>query len=372
MVEGKNPESLSEKIFKRQAELVRAMQHGSFADEDHQQWRNKLIYEMTTLTAELKEEPLKAAVKLHLHAVEKFSYECAYTCLGDGDVLELQKDVAPLVKYGDKDQFALRFDALMYGYMVAVIMGENAEQYRKKVVGIAVRLEEKATIPQVKEKLPTIQRVSEQGFLEDAGALTLDDVRRELRELIKFIAETAVLPVVITSLTDPVLDRKEGDILAAEEDYADYKLKVNRFISEHGDHFVIHKLTHNLPMTEFEFAELERIFTKELGTQKDYQSAFGDTPFGLLVRRIAKLDHAAAMEAFAEFINDGTLNQQQISFIHKVVEFVENNGYMEPAALMKAPFDRPTSFIRLFDDSRQKKLVELIRKIMDNAVKPVA
>ena len=78
------------------------------------------------------------------------------------------------------------------------------------------------------------------------------------------------------------------------------------------------------------------------------------------------------MDAFAEFVNDVTLNQQQIVFIHKVVDFVENNGYMEPSALMKAPFDRPTSFIRLFDDGRQKKLVELIRKVMDNAVKPVA
>lgn len=372
MAEGKNPESLSEKIFKRQAELVRAMQHSAFADEDHQKWRSGLVYEMITLTSELKEEPLKATVKLHLHAVEKFSCEYAYACLGDSDVLELQKDVAPLVKYDEKDQFALRFDALMYGYMVAVIMGENADQYRKKLVGIAVKLEGKATIPQVKEKLSVIQRVSEEGFLENADALTLDDVRRELRELIKFIAEVTALPAVITSLTDPVFDRKEGDILDAGEDYADYKLKVNRFISEHADHFVIYKLTHNLPMTEFEFAELERIFTKELGTQKDYQSAFGDTPFGLLVRRIAKLDRAAAMDAFAEFVNDVTLNQQQIVFIHKVVDFVENNGYMEPSALMKAPFDRPTSFIRLFDDGRQKKLVELIRKVMDNAVKPVA
>ena len=78
------------------------------------------------------------------------------------------------------------------------------------------------------------------------------------------------------------------------------------------------------------------------------------------------------MEAFAEFVNDETLNQQQVAFVHKVVEFVEANGYMEPADLMKPPFDRPASFIRLFDDKRQKRLVELIVQVKSNAEVPAA
>ena len=33
---------------------------------------------------------------------------------------------------------------------------------------------------------------------------------------------------------------------------------------------------------------LERIFTEELGTAEDYQTNYQDTPFGLLIRKIAK------------------------------------------------------------------------------------
>lgn len=372
LAEGKNPESLSEKVFKRQAELVHGMQSSVFADDEHQNWRSEVVYQMMTLTSSLKEEPIKTAVKLRLHAVEKFSYEVAYECLSEADVLELQRDVAPLVKVPEKDQYALRFDSLMYGYMVAVMLCEKQDAFRRKLLNIAVALEGRATIPQIKEKLPAIQRVSSKGFLEGVDILALEAVREELRGLIKFIVNQSDLPAVYTSLSDPVLARKEGDLLSADEDYADYKLKVSRYINEHSDNLLIHKLTHNIPMTAFEFEELGRIFTCELGTESDYRAAYGETPFGLLVRRIAKLDHEAAMDAFAEFINDEGLSQRQIAFVHKVVSFVESNGYMEPTDLMKPPFDRPMSFIRLFDDARQKRLVQLIVQVKNNAVEPAA
>ena len=81
------------------------------------------------------------------------------------------------------------------------------------------------------------------------------------------------------------------------KDFADYRLKVERHLRDYGDSLVIQKLHHNLPMTEGEFAELERIFTCELGSADDYEKAYGNTPFGLLVRKLVKLDHDAAMEA---------------------------------------------------------------------------
>lgn len=372
MAEGANPESLSEKIFKREVELVHALQHAAFSDDNHQKRRSRFVYEVVGLTKSLKEEPIKASVKLKMHAVEKFSCEYAFVSLSDTDVGELQKDVAPLVRIDEDDQFALRFDALMYGYMVALILGKTASTYQRRLVSIAVALEGKATVPQVKEKLPLIQRVSSEGFLDKASVIELDDLRLELRDLVKFIADDQTHVVIMTSLNDPTISRREGELLELDEDFADYKLKVNRYINENSDTLVVHKLRNNLPMTQFEFDELERIFTEVLGTAKDYRTAYGDTPFGLLVRKVAKLDHEAVMAAFADFINDETLSQQQIAFIRKVVEFVEENGSIEPSALTKAPFDRPASFFRLFDDGRQKRLIQIIRQVHNNATTPAA
>lgn len=372
MAEGRNPESLSEKVFKRQVELVWKLQDGAYADGDYQGWRNELVKEIAGHVAALKTDPLRMTVKLHLGSVEKYSSAEAYQCLGEGDVSALQREVAPLVTLDEQDQYALRFDALMYGYMVALMSNENCMAHRHRIEGIAAKLEKKATIPHVREQLPTIRLILEGEFLGQATILQLDGVRLKLRGLVKFLADEGRMQALVTSLDDPMTRRSEGNSLSPGEDYADYRLKVNRYINEHGNWTVIYKLRNNIPMTQFEFEELERIFTDELGSETDYRRAYGDMPLGLLVRKIAKLDHEAAMTAFAEFINDTTLSSQQMAFVSRVVAYVEQNGYMEPASLVKAPFDRPVSFFKLFDDGRQKHLIQLLAQIKSNAITPAA
>ena len=156
----------------------------------------------------------------------------------------------------------------------------------------------------------------------------------------------------------------------AAYDFEDYRAKVNRYVNDHGDTLAIHKLTHNIPLSQGDYQELERILTSELGSREDYVREFGDTRFGLLIRKIAKLDHEAAMAAFSTFINDQSLNQKQIAFVHKVIQHIELNGYMEnPAELTKPPFDKPISFLKLFDAKTRKELVDTINTVRENAVK---
>lgn len=94
--------------------------------------------------------------------------------------------------------------------------------------------------------------------------------------------------------------------------------------------------------------------------------------FGLLVRKIAKMDYTAACEAFSEFINDQSWNQARIVFIKKIVDYIVQNGYIDsPADLMKPPFDKPQNLLKLFDASRQKRIIEVATSIKDNAFKMV-
>ena len=75
------------------------------------------------------------------------------------------------------------------------------------------------------------------------------------------------------------------------------------------------------------------------------------------------------MQAFSTFINDASLNQRQIEFVLKVINHIEQNGYMESTAeLVKPPFDRPVSFTKLFDVGKRASLLAAIDKVRDNAV----
>ena len=81
------------------------------------------------------------------------------------------------------------------------------------------------------------------------------------------------------------------------------------------------------------------------------------------------MDHEAAMQAFSAFINNQSLNQRQIAFVHKVINHVEQNGYMDNVAdLQKPPFDKPISFIKLFDAKTRTALMKTIKDVKDNAV----
>lgn len=235
---------------------------------------------------------------------------------------------------------------------------------------IANLLQQKITIPQIKEKLPVIQEIQTASFWQANDILKFETVRKELRNLITFLDDgQRTEKTIITWLTDPVIDRQEGRPLESGYDFEDYRSKVNRYINEHTDTMAIYKLTHNIPLSQKDYEELERILTCKLGSKEDYRREFGDTPFGLLIRKIAKLDHEAAMQAFSAFINDQSLNHKQITFVHKIINYIEQNGYMDSIAeLTKPPFDKPESFIKLFDTKTRSALAATINQIRTNAL----
>ena len=199
--------------------------------------------------------------------------------------------------------------------------------------------------------------------------MSYEEVRQELRDLIKFLDRKSGNKSIVTRLTDSITDESKGVGIDPAYDFENYRDKVNRYIGEHGDTLAIHKLTNNIQLTQGDYIELERILTQELGSKEDYKREFGDTPFGLLVRKIAKLNHEAAMKAFSAFIDDQSLNQKQIAFVRKIINHIELNGYMDSVAdLQKPPFDKPISFMKLFDSKTRMAIISAINDVKNNAV----
>lgn len=370
--ESTETKSLTENIFYKQTRLIFAMQDSNYADAEYQDFRSELVtlcnHEVCDLSYDL------VSVRLKTEYVEKYKKPKNWTALSDLNVLELERQVAPLIQNYDTDEFAKRFDNFMYGLMLANIDKLPTMAYLKKQLCLtAESLEKKATIPQIQKKLTQIKEVQTEEFWKDINILTLEHMRKELRDLMQFLNDGVHRPKIFTNLEDSVMNQREGETLDAAYDFEDYRKKVNRYVEEHKNDEVIYKLNHNLPLMQEDYQELERILTQELGNSEDYKREYGDTPFGLLVRKIAKLDHESAMAAFSKFINDSSLNQQQIAFILKVINHIENNGYIEDIKiLMKPPFDKPYSFIKMFDTKTRTALIQAIESVKNNAVQIVA
>ncbi|MCC8044821.1 MAG: DEAD/DEAH box helicase family protein [Clostridiales bacterium] len=388
--ETRETKSLSEAIFGKQIKLAAALQEPAFSDAEFQTWRGELVSECQSLVQQLSEDLVE--VRLRREFVEKYKKQGAFDYISENDKGELLKHIAPVIhlddwkappgdgsgkdtsRLGGIDELALRFDNFMYGLMLASVeQMPSLKRARGQLCDIAVLLEHKAAIPQVKAKLSVLKEVQTDAFWDANDLLQFERVRKELRELIKFLDNSDPRKPIITRLTDSVIDQQEGNPLDAAYDFEDYRKKVNRYVMEHGNTMAIYKLTHNIRLSDGDYQELERILTSELGSQEDYQREYGDTPFGLLIRRIAKMDHDAAMQAFSAFINDESLNQRQIAFVYKIINHIEQNGYMESVAeLTKPPFDKPLSFTKLFDARTRTALVAAINQIKENAVVTVA
>lgn len=366
-MEGEVPISLSENIFRKCVRLVAAFQDASKFDGVYQPWRKELTEICRCQIADLNTDLFH--VRLALKHVEKFKKPEAFICLSELDQQELTEHIAPLVHFDDPDAMALRFDNFIYGFILNVL--DESPLVRRdmaRLVTTARLLEKKSSIPQVAEKLPLLRQISDPALWKDIDIFKLENIRRELRALICFLDEGSKRKDIITILTDPILDSTAGIPLPEEDPFESYKMKVNRYIEEHKNSLAIYNLTHNISLTRKDYEELERVFTQELGSKEDYVKTFGDTPFGLLIRKIAKLDHEAVLAAFSEFINDQSLNSRQIAFVQKVITHIEQNGYIEDiSVLMKAPFDKPAKLLD-FDKIRQKKLLAVIQSVRDNAL----
>ena len=358
--EGEVPISLSENIFRKCVRLVAAFQDASKFDGAYQPWRRELTELCQGRIAGLNTDLFH--VQLALKHVEKFKKPEAFICLSELDQQELTEHIAPLVHFDEADAMALRFDNFIYGFILNVL--DESPLVRRDMA----RLVTTARLLEKKSSIPLLRQISDPELWKDIDICKLEDIRRELRALIRFLDEGSKRKDIITILTDPILDSTAGIPLPEEDPFESYKMKVNRYIEEHKNSLAIYNLTHNISLTRKDYEELERVFTQELGSKEDYVKTFGDTPFGLLIRKIAKLDHEAVLAAFSEFINDQSLNSRQIAFVQKVITHIEQNGYIEDiSVLTKAPFDKPAKLLD-FDERRQERLLAVIKSVRDNAL----
>lgn len=95
-----------------------------------------------------------------------------------------------------------------------------------------------------------LREIQTDAFWNANDLLLFERVRKDLRELIKFLDEDgSEQKRIVTKLKDPIIDRQEGLQLGAAYDFEDYRAKVNRYVNENGNTLAIYKLTHNIPLS---------------------------------------------------------------------------------------------------------------------------
>ena len=350
-------------------QIIRQLQNANYTQEEYQIIRENLVDHVVGDIQAMSTE--RVEVRLEARYVEQYKARQQYECLDDMNKEEIINHLAKLVVSGEKDEAAIQFDVSMYGIMLETMTGAKSLGRLKRYVvkNANILLKDSATIPNVKAKIPELTELTQETYWNQKDILKFEKTRKSLRDIMKFIPPAKV-DIHYTNFADEkTLWSEGGKVDMGTSDFEDYREKVNEYIAAHRNEPAINKLLYNKPISADDYKELERIFTEELGTVEDYEMNYQDTPFGLLIRKIAKMDRDAAYAAFAAFIAKERPNAEQIHFIEQVVDYVVENGYVNNVLdLMKAPFDRPYKFSVIFTREEQLEFVKIINQIKDNAI----
>ena len=322
-------------------------------------FRKKLVDEMVKKVRELDRDNF--AVRQHLKYVELYSDPENYNALTYEETLNMKRELVPLIQPDIDDVKALRFDALLYGIELALLAGNKYGAARNDLMKKVNAVANIANIPAIMMQSELINKILHTYYLDTAGIMEFEEIRTNLRNLMTYVNYSHSL--YDTNFSDEVLSTK-WSVAEAETTYlTTYRERAEYFVRKHQNEGVIAKLKSNLPLTSKDMADLEAILWSEAGTKEDYEALYKAKPLGEFVREIVGLDMNAAKEAFAEFLNNTSLDSRQIYFVNQIVEYIVHNGMMKDlSVLQEAPFTDRGSIVEVFNDT---SLWLGIRKVID-------
>lgn len=237
------------------------------------------------------------------------------------------------------------------------------------IISLIESLKELGTISQIKEKAKIIKITCKQEYWERATFFDIENIRKELRDLIKFI-ENPPRKIWNIDIEDQIIvDEEQKNVI--RNNFEDYKKKVKKFLDGNMDNLVIYKIKHNQLLTENEKSDLERIMFEELGNNKEFVDTFGDSNVVQVVRNLVGLDRETANQIFSKYINDYRLNSKQIQFVKTLKEYIIANGLISLDKLREQPFSTIGSVSDIFKDNINtfNEIKEDIEMINESTIK---
>lgn len=337
--------SLTENLFGVKLDIIKELQSSDFIEDEYVKYRQDLIKNVISLIDGINRDRFDSRMKIHL--VDKYKSEESFEFLEEKNLNELKKEIAPLLISTDRDEMAKSFDYLMYTIILGKLRGISISKPINKVKSIGRALFEKMTIEQVKRRQDVLVKITGEDFWKNANIFEFEMVRTALRDLVKLL-EKERGEIYFTNFVDEVVGVDEGAATYNINDLSAYRKRVEDYFKKYRDDISIYKLRNNKKLTKEDLKHFEKILYEDLGDKKTFEKAYGEGPMMNLVAKLAGMDIEATRAEFAKFLNDETLNSDQINFVNKIVNYLVENGSIEKEVLTEFPFVERGSIVELF------------------------
>ncbi len=239
--EGALGASLGKRLFTRRLELIGVLDASREAEARVREFSDGLD-ELRNNTARLLREEVAGMrlenfiVRPQRRLVEKYAATDAWQTLSGDALAELARQVAGLPsEIETDDEEAKPFDLLTLNLQLSQLRSEPGfARLRDQVQAIAGLLEEKASIPMVQEQLALIQDLQTDEWWQDVTVPMLEQVRKKLRLLVKFIEKQKRQPIY-TNFEDELGTETPIELpgFSGSDSYERFRAKARHFLKEH-------------------------------------------------------------------------------------------------------------------------------------------
>ncbi len=270
-------------------------------------------------------------VRLNIDFVNKYRTPQLWDNINDSDKEEITKYILPLLPAQSGPAKVKTFDTLMYVLENELFKAKLEHRHPGKISygfylldsmidEMMVELLKLKTIPEVVKCEGLIQSMRHAKYIYRNFSLEIcENVRKELRELIKYIPNDKKYYIIETS--DHVIDIGANGGKMPAKSYAENALE---YIKKGST--ILSKIRNLDELTVEEKAELDNIFKSKLGSPVEYASWANNKPLLALLRTYVGIADEAINTKFGRIINSNELDDEQLSYMNQIIQYSRENG----------------------------------------------
>jgi type I restriction enzyme R subunit len=344
-------EPISQKLFKRYLTLAQSLNKAEESDEKH--LRKETLDFLHSYVTGMEEGNF--IIRPNIESVRKYNDRDVWNILDENKVSDIMMNISPLPSTLDlDDQDAKQWDLLLLNSQISLLDSDalRFDKYKSTIQNFASNIASQLSkMPEVKKMLPYIEALSDDSYWDDINIIMLDEIRRKLRLLIKFL-ETKERKKVYSNFTDIQYSTETIDTgQHAPGELKKYREKMESIVNKmfEDNNMTLYKLRHNQPVTEMDLKSLDEKLFSESDEREQFNEVFGrsvkrkwdgieNPPLSLLIRSIIGLDKKDIEEEFSKFVTNTDLNSVQYKFVQQIINYMCQDGFISPASLYESPF----------------------------------
>ncbi|MGW8124114.1 DEAD/DEAH box helicase family protein [Roseivirga echinicomitans] len=333
-IPGSSPVSLSTQIFNQMLSLTFHLSKSDYTEDAViQNYKKELIDRLYGQYAKLLDKRQNISVRRVLETVLKYEDREEWGLLDSSDWHDLSQKIAPLIDFNDEDEYAKRFDLLLYRIQLAQLTKDpGLETMISRVQESAESLIVKDNVIQIKARMAAIKKVLLPDFWRSASIVAIDEIRVELRNIIRLI-DREKKKTYHTNFKDRVEERTDvTDPLGRfGGKMNNYRKRLESLLDTHKNHLAIQKVRKFEKITNAELESLVDIFLKDVeeDDREGFKTYLTDHSLNLMIRTMMGLDKQAVKEAFVEIERKHRLSDIQVKFLKEIVESICQRGILE-------------------------------------------